>query len=116
MTFKELIAYHLRQLVTLGYSQVEIAEKLGFPKPNAISMHLNPTTKMSPYPMTRFAKLAEMCELTPYESLQLVHKRATYHPESPTCFDAETLRFVLDCSTRVFAERKLRAEGALHGC
>ncbi len=66
-----------QQIVLLGKSQVEIAQQVGFDKPNVITMIKQGRTKL---PMTKVTKMAEALETDPVYLLKLCMQ--TYQPEN----------------------------------
>jgi hypothetical protein len=66
-----------QQIVLLGKSQVEIAQHVGFDKPNVITMIKQGKTKL---PMTKVTKMAEALEADPVYLLKLCMQ--TYQPDN----------------------------------
>jgi hypothetical protein len=114
MNYKERIAAHLRAL-DKGLTQAELARELDFPRPNVISMHLDPKSTILPFPLKRIRALAQHCGLTDQECLELVNARTIYHPTSATEFDQSTLAFILRCGITALRARRLKT-GATHVC
>jgi hypothetical protein len=66
-----------QQILMLGKSQVEIAQQVGFEKPNVITMIKQGRTKL---PMTKVTKMAEALETDPVYLLKLCMQ--TYQPDN----------------------------------
>jgi hypothetical protein len=115
MNYKERIAAHLRAALDAGLTQAELARELDFNNPNLISMHLDPNSAISPFPLKRIPALAQHCGLTDEESLGLINARAVCHPASATEVDQPTLTFVLRCGITALHARRSKAELA-HVC
>lgn len=65
-----------RAIKYCGKNQREIAEEIGFPKPNIISMMKKGDTKI---PIERIPALAKACHVDPVHLLRLAMEE--YHPE-----------------------------------
>jgi transcriptional regulator with XRE-family HTH domain len=66
-----------QQILMLGKSQVEIAQQVGFEKPNVITMIKQGRTKL---PMTKVTKMAEALETDPVYLLKLCMQE--YQPDN----------------------------------
>lgn len=113
MNYKERIATLLRSALDKGLTQAELAQELGFNKPNLISMHVDPLNTISPFPLKRIPALARHCGLTDQEALGLINARAICHPTSATEVDQPTLTFMLRCGITSLAARRAKS-GATH--
>lgn len=95
MTYRELIAQHLRTLKDKGMTNQEVADKLGLGKGNYVSMLMNPVGVETPLALKRLPALTKLCGLTPYQAALLVVKRAQCHPDSATELCLETLTWTM---------------------
>lgn len=106
MNFKEQIAFYLQTCVDKKMTHQEIAEALGLPKGNVVTMHLDPLDDISPFPLKRLPALARLCGLDAMQSLRLVNLRATHHPKSATQFDYATMAWLMRLTTEGLMLRK----------
>lgn len=111
MTYKECIAYYLRACLSHGMTQGELAKRLGFKHGNVISMHLDPSNPISPYPLKRLPALAKQCHIAAGDVLELLMTRAVYHPDNATELDKPTLDFILLCNTEAVLQQAEAAHG-----
>lgn len=117
MYYKAKISYYLQSRLDTGLTQAQLAGRLGFNNSNVISMHLDPSNAISPFPVKRLPALAAECGLDDRQCLALLNQRAIDHPDSPTQLDQATLHFVMRCSVgavHAFRSRTAAGTGAVH--
>lgn len=110
MNFREQISALLRRLADRSLTHQQISNRLHFPNANVVSMHLDPSAKISPYPLKRLQTLAEACGLDAIATLKLVASRARHHSNNPTELDLPTLLWLARVTVAALEEHR-----ALHG-
>lgn len=107
-TYKQLVAAALQTLVDRGLTHREIAKQIGLENGNVVTMHLNPSAPIAPFPLNRLPALARASGLTPYESTRLVHARAKCHPDRASAMDTDTFAWLLRSGVGAAREVKAR--------
>jgi hypothetical protein len=108
MQYKKAVAALLQSRSDAGMTNQEIACALKLKNGNVVSMHMNPTDNISPFPLTRLPALARLCGLSPMECLKLIDLRAFCHPKNPTCFDRGFMRWMLGVTRGAVEQRNGR--------
>lgn len=92
---KTLLRQHLKKVFDTGATRLDVATKLGFDRPNNISMLLsdkNPSYHLS---MNRYADLQTLCGLSADEVLELAFARLDDIQTSRVELSSDTLKFLL---------------------
>lgn len=71
MTYKQAVRAHVQALLDNGFTQAEVAKKLGLDHPNFLSMVLNPKYEKTLLPPVKLQLLQQVCSLSDFESLRL---------------------------------------------
>lgn len=92
---KTLLRQHLKKVFDTGATRLDVATKLGFDRPNNISMLLSDKSPTYHLSMNRYADLQALCGLSAGEVLELAFARLDDAQGNRIELSSDTLAFLL---------------------